>query len=223
VRLCAPVALIALAPSSYYEYLLKLWLLRRREGGAAEGAEAAATLPGVEAGARERAREQDALLAEYTAAVHHREQPGCIAHSESRVVSIRFGELPALLTRRAVAAIVTKTPSWPRSWANFSLYSRITTEMHGPTRICWASLRPCSPIGQVAAIEATMVSRVATTARAATGGGKLQLAWVRRASVAPRSPPSRRRAAHPIRNRFAGRIHACILFLLLDRQGDRAL
>jgi hypothetical protein len=40
---------------------------------------------------------------------------------------------------------VRKTPSWPRSWANFSpLYSCIPTGMHGPTCIFWANLTPFS-------------------------------------------------------------------------------
>jgi hypothetical protein len=48
---------------------------------------------------------------------------------------------------------VRKTPSWPRSWANFSLfYSYIPTGMHGPTCIFWANLTPFSlqiDIGQI--------------------------------------------------------------------------
>ena len=43
---------------------------------------------------------------------------------------------------------VRKTPSWPRSWANFSpfiAYSCIPTGMHpGPTCIFWANLTPFS-------------------------------------------------------------------------------
>ena len=40
---------------------------------------------------------------------------------------------------------VRKTPSWPRSWANFSLDHCIPTGMHGPTCIFWANLTPFSP------------------------------------------------------------------------------
>jgi hypothetical protein len=39
---------------------------------------------------------------------------------------------------------VRKKPSWPRSWANFSLYCCIPTGMHGPTCIFWANLTPFS-------------------------------------------------------------------------------
>ena len=41
-------------------------------------------------------------------------------------------------------AQVRKTPSWPRIWANFSLYCCITTGIHGPTCIFWANLTPPS-------------------------------------------------------------------------------
>ena len=46
---------------------------------------------------------------------------------------------------------VRKTPSWPRSWGNFSLYSCIPTGMHGPTRIFWANLTTFSLTGLDAA------------------------------------------------------------------------
>jgi hypothetical protein len=39
---------------------------------------------------------------------------------------------------------VRKMPSWPRSWANFSLYSCIPTGMDGPTCTFWANLTPFS-------------------------------------------------------------------------------
>jgi hypothetical protein len=39
---------------------------------------------------------------------------------------------------------VRKTPTWPRSWANFSLYGCIPTGMHGPTCSFWANLTPFS-------------------------------------------------------------------------------
>ena len=39
---------------------------------------------------------------------------------------------------------VRKTPSWPRSWANFSLLQLIPTGMHGPTCIFCANLTPFS-------------------------------------------------------------------------------
>ena len=41
-------------------------------------------------------------------------------------------------------AKVRKTPSWPRSWANFTLCSCIPTGIHGPTCIFWANLTPFS-------------------------------------------------------------------------------
>jgi hypothetical protein len=37
---------------------------------------------------------------------------------------------------------VRKTPSWPRSWPNFTLHSCVPTGMHGPTCIFWANLTP---------------------------------------------------------------------------------
>jgi hypothetical protein len=47
-----------------------------------------------------------------------------------------------------VVSQVRKTPSWPRSWANVSLFlygcSCVPTAMHGPTCIVWASLTPFS-------------------------------------------------------------------------------
>jgi microcystin degradation protein MlrC len=39
---------------------------------------------------------------------------------------------------------VSKTPSWPRSWSNFSLWRCSQTGMRGPTRIFWANLTPFS-------------------------------------------------------------------------------
>jgi hypothetical protein len=42
---------------------------------------------------------------------------------------------------------VRKTPSWPRSWANFSLlqlYSHRNTAVCGPTCTFWANLTPFS-------------------------------------------------------------------------------
>ena len=39
---------------------------------------------------------------------------------------------------------VRKTPSWPRCWANFSLYRCIPIGMHGPTCVFWANLTACS-------------------------------------------------------------------------------
>ena len=41
---------------------------------------------------------------------------------------------------KAKEAQVRKTPSWPRSWANFSLFSCIPTGRHGPTCNFWANL-----------------------------------------------------------------------------------
>ena len=41
-------------------------------------------------------------------------------------------------------AQVREMPSWPRSWANFSLYSCVPTGMHGQTGIVWANLTPFS-------------------------------------------------------------------------------
>jgi hypothetical protein len=45
---------------------------------------------------------------------------------------------------KQVDAEVRKTPSWPRSWANFILHSCIPTGMHGPTCIFSANLTPFS-------------------------------------------------------------------------------
>ena len=44
------------------------------------------------------------------------------------------------LAQACAFAGVRKTPNWPRSWANFSLYSCIPTGMHWPTCIFWANL-----------------------------------------------------------------------------------
>ena len=50
------------------------------------------------------------------------------------------------------AAKVRKTPSWPRSGANFSLLLlRSHLGMHGPTYIFWANLTPFSPKPDVVA------------------------------------------------------------------------
>jgi hypothetical protein len=43
------------------------------------------------------------------------------------------------------AAQVRKTPSLPRSWTNFSLFSLHSHRNAGPTCIVWASLTPFSP------------------------------------------------------------------------------
>jgi hypothetical protein len=42
--------------------------------------------------------------------------------------------------RLALGAKVRKTPSWPRSWANFSLFSCVPAGIRGPTCIFWANL-----------------------------------------------------------------------------------
>jgi hypothetical protein len=52
---------------------------------------------------------------------------------------------------------VRKTPSLPRSWANFSLSSRVPTGTHGPTCIVWANLTPCS----LKVIPGTHLKRIA--------------------------------------------------------------
>ena len=50
------------------------------------------------------------------------------------VVLKRYSEFRALHQ-------VRKMPSWPRSWANFSLFLNcISTGMHGPTCIFWTNL-----------------------------------------------------------------------------------
>ena len=55
------------------------------------------------------------------------------------------------LAQACAFAGVRKTPNWPRSWANFSLYSCIPTGMHGPTRIFWANVTTFSLTGLDAA------------------------------------------------------------------------
>ena len=58
-------------------------------------------------------------------------------------------------TPMQAASQVRRTPSWPRSWANFSLlwmYSNIPTGMHRPTCIFWANLTPLSLHCQIEAV-----------------------------------------------------------------------
>jgi hypothetical protein len=58
---------------------------------------------------------------------------------------------------------VRKMPSWPRSWANFSLFaSCATTGMPGPTYIFWANLTPFSfkRLRQIEVYHIFSVSRI---------------------------------------------------------------
>ena len=51
------------------------------------------------------------------------------------------------LHEQLARAQVRKPPSWPRSWANFSLlliYSCVPTGMHGLTCVFWTNLTPLS-------------------------------------------------------------------------------
>jgi hypothetical protein len=64
-----------------------------------------------------------------------------VLHEQSVIVTTNdhIAKCPSWCTV-ACTIQVRKTPCRPRSWANFSLYSCITTGMHGPTCIFWASL-----------------------------------------------------------------------------------
>ena len=58
-------------------------------------------------------------------------------------------ELDHFFASMETAVQVRKTPSWPRSWANFSLLylhspRNAWTNSRGPTRIFWANVTACS-------------------------------------------------------------------------------
>ena len=61
---------------------------------------------------------------------------------------------PADASMKAKAK-VRKAASWPRSWANFSLFNCIPTGMRGQTCTVWANLTPFPLKAVVAAAEAS--------------------------------------------------------------------
>jgi hypothetical protein len=67
-----------------------------------------------------------------------------LLHTGPPLLGIWAASAPLRPHRRTEAAEVRTTPSWPRSWANFSFYRCVPTGMRGPTSIFWANLTPSS-------------------------------------------------------------------------------